>query len=58
MKILEVGDFNDPYRRIAFTVKGDVARWWEERHDHLPEVVATVGGLRGCCRKLVAAATA
>lgn len=38
MKILEVGDFNDPYRRVAFAVKGDVARRWEEPHSRLPEV--------------------
>jgi hypothetical protein len=38
MKIIEVGDFNDPYRRVKFAVKGDVARKWEEPNSLLPEV--------------------
>ena len=38
MKILEVGDFNDPDRGVRFAVKGEVARRREEPNSHLPEV--------------------
>lgn len=38
MKILEVGDFNDPYRRVAFAMKGEVPKWLEEPYSRLPEV--------------------
>jgi hypothetical protein len=38
MKILEVPDFNDPYRRVRFAMKGDVPMWSEEDYSRLPEV--------------------
>jgi len=38
MKILEVADFNDPYRRVLFVMKGEVPMGWEEDNSRLPEV--------------------
>ena len=38
MKILEVGDFNRPDRRVKFAMKGEVPRGWEEDYSRLPEV--------------------
>ena len=38
MKILEVLDFNDPYRRVRFAPKGDVPMSFEEDYSRLPEV--------------------
>jgi hypothetical protein len=38
MKIIEVPDFNDPYRRVRFAMKGVVPRLSEEDHSLLPEI--------------------
>ena len=38
MKILEVHDFNDPWRRVRFAMKGNVPRGLEEDNSRLPEI--------------------
>jgi hypothetical protein len=38
MKILEVADFNDPYRCVRFVMKGEVPMGLEEDNSRLPEV--------------------